>query len=80
MGGTGRDWVNLPGNLIPLHTSCHLFVESNRQWATNAGFLVSANGILTATQIAIEHAVHGVIFLGDNGGFRPLTPGEGYPA
>lgn len=83
-GGTSREWVNLPGNLILLHgsgtTGCHFFVESNREWATNAGFLVSANGILIATQVAIDHAVHGVVYLTDNGGFRPLEPGEGYAA
>jgi hypothetical protein len=36
-------------------------------WATDAGFLVSANGITVASDVPIVHAIHGVCLLTDDG-------------
>lgn len=81
MGGTSRAWVNLPGNLVLLHgsgtTGCHSKVESERLWAMDAGFLVSANGARLATAVPIVHAVHGLCTLDDEGGFSPILRGQG---
>jgi hypothetical protein len=82
MGGTKREWVNLPGNLVLLHgsgtTGCHGKVESKRLWATDAGFLVSANGTEVSAEVAIVHAVHGICFLDDLGNADKIKRGQGY--
>lgn len=43
-GGTERELVNLPGNLVLAHgsgtTSCHGRIEGNREWAREQGFRV----------------------------------------
>ena len=74
VGGTSVEWVNLPGNGVLLCRTCHQHVESNRSWAADAGFLVSMNGWATASQVLIEHRVHGKVFLLDDG---TVSKGEG---
>lgn len=70
-GGTSLAWVNLPGNLVMLCgsgvTACHGDVESYRMAAMSAGFLVSMNGWAVSSQVRIDHAIHGFVFLLDDG-------------
>ena len=73
MGGSKRAWINSPANLVILcgHATspdgCHQWVESNRDAARDAGFLISANGNLTASQVPIEHAIHSTVYLCEDG-------------
>ena len=41
MGGTSRLETNLASNGIALCRRCHMYVESERDWARNKGFLIS---------------------------------------
>lgn len=69
-GGTNRPFINLPGNLVLLHGTgtekCHGFVESNGLWSQDNGFKVR-EGRWLPTQVSIEHAVHGLVYLLDDG-------------
>lgn len=38
-GGTWRG-VNSPSNLLLLHPTCHVHIESEREWAVSNGYLV----------------------------------------
>jgi 5-methylcytosine-specific restriction enzyme A len=40
MGGTKRLDTNLAANGLAICRRCHMYVESERQWAINKGFLV----------------------------------------
>lgn len=74
MGGTTREWVNLPGNLILLCGSgtigCHSIVESDRAHYYANGFLIR-DGVRIASEVPIEHRVHGFVLLDDLGGLEP---------
>lgn len=74
-GGTSLAWVNLTGNLVLLcgsgTTGCHGFIESHRIWATDAGFLVSLNGVAVAADVSIVHAIHGLCRLTNDGAALP---------
>lgn len=69
MGGTRRDDTNSPANLVILCGSgvdqCHGTVESRRGDAYDRGVLVRQN--FDPSQVAIEHAVHGWVYLTDDG-------------
>lgn len=69
MGGTRRDDVNSPANLVILcgtgASGCHGIVESQRGTAYDLGFLVRMNGV--PSQVPIQHAVHGLVWLTDDG-------------
>lgn len=71
-GGTRRPWINLPGNLVLLHghgtSLCNGDVERDRARWTAAGFLVR-DGITLPADTPIEHAVHGLVRLDDEGGW-----------
>lgn len=73
-GGTTLAWVNLPANLVILCgsgvTECHGWVEKHRDKARELGFLVRLSGLLIAADVAIEHAVHGLVRLDDEGDYR----------
>ncbi len=72
-GGTGREFVNLSGNLVLAHgsgtTSCHGRIEGNREWARRQGFRV-ADGIVLPADTPIAHAAHGLVLLADDGTWR----------
>lgn len=72
-GGSTRPFINLPGNLVLLcgHGSvgCHFQVESERVWAEAAGFIVR-DGVTVPAAVPISHAVHGLVLLGDEGGYQ----------
>lgn len=69
MGGTRADYINWPSNLVILcgtgTTECHGWVESNRTKAKDLGLLVHWNHI--PSQRPIQHAVHGLCWLTDDG-------------
>lgn len=77
-GGTQRPWVNFPSNLILLcgHGSagCHLKVGTEGWWARDNGFVVR-EGRWLPTQVLVEHAVHGPVYLLDDGGISHEPPG-----
>ena len=77
MGGTRTAWVNQPANLIVLcgsgTTGCHGWVERNRAEALRDGFLISRIGIQTAENTQLQHALHGRVLLGNDGGWVPAT-------
>lgn len=81
-GGTRRLWVNEAANGLLLcgsgTTGCHGWVESNRAEARVQGFLVSANGRLNASEVAVtRHALLGSVWLEDDGTWFPSLPEEG---
>lgn len=71
MGGTSRAWIDAPANLVIVcgsgTTGCHGAIESNRNASRYAGFLVSANGLLRSEGVLIDHAIHGRVFMFDDG-------------
>lgn len=71
MGGTKARHANLPSAGVLLHgsgtTGCHGLVETHRGRAIEAGFLVSRLGVQKPSAVAIQHAVHGYCWLGDDG-------------
>lgn len=76
-GGTSLEWVNMAANGVILHGNgtqgCHSEVESNRARALALGFLIPANGIYTAVDIPIRHAVHGPTHLTNDGRAVPIS-------
>lgn len=75
-GGAGRKrwWVNLPCNGVLLCTECHVEVEKKRAEAVEAGFIVSALGIVRPHRVPIIHATHGRVWLDSRGGFSEVEP------
>lgn len=69
-GGSRRLFVNLPGNLVLLHgtgsVGCHFRVESDGLWSRDNGFKVR-EGRWLPTEVAIDHAHHGRVYLLDDG-------------
>lgn len=69
-GGTEREFVNLPGNLVLLcgsgTTGCHGEIEGNPAGARALGFRVD-DGITLPADTPIHHAVHGLALLADDG-------------
>lgn len=70
-GGDRRPESHLPGNLVLLHgsgtTACHGHVEGNRTESYNLGLLVKEP--TSPCEKPIEHAVHGLVLLDDEGGW-----------
>jgi hypothetical protein len=68
-GGDRRPDTNSPANLVILcgtgTTKCHGWVESNRTAAKELGLLVHWNS--SPSQAPIQHAVHGLCWLTDDG-------------
>lgn len=79
MGGDRR--AHTASNLVLLHgsgtTQCHGWVESHRTEATKLGLLVRRPS--TPLLTPIEHAIHGLVLLDDEGGFSPVDECEGAP-
>lgn len=73
-GGSRAPWINLPSNLIAVCgsgvTGCHWGFESNRLHAEAHGFVVR-RGIRTPAEIPIQHALHGLVYLNDDGTTTP---------
>jgi len=56
-------------------SGCHGAVESDRDAAYAAGFLVRINGRHVAADVAIRHKTLGVVYLDDDGGYAPAEEG-----
>jgi hypothetical protein len=69
MGGSWREDTNSPANFVILcgsgTTGCHGWVESHRSEAYELGLLVRQNNM--PSQVPIQHAVHGLCWLTDDG-------------
>lgn len=79
MGGDRKPETHSPANLVLLDgsgtTYCHGRVERFRSDAMARGFLLSKLGRDQPSEFAIEHAVHGFVYLVDDGSWRPVpTP------
>lgn len=75
-GGTRLEWVNRAANALLLSNHCHLRVEgrlpdSSRHWSKVRGWLVSQNGYLVATDVAVFYRGRWVL-LADNGDIREV--------
>lgn len=76
-GGTSDPARDLPANLLLLCGSatspygCHHWCEQREQEATDLGYVVSLNSVDDPRDIPVHHALHGLIYLADDGGWRP---------
>lgn len=75
-GGDPRPDVNLSSNLIAVHgsgtTLCHGKIESFRAEAYENGWLLHDGDV--PSQVAICHAVHGWVYLSDDGRYELAPP------
>ncbi len=73
MGGDRRPETHAAGNLVLLHghgsVGCHFEVESARMDSLASGLLISKNAVGIPASFVIDHAVHGRVYLNDEGGF-----------
>lgn len=70
MGGTKDPRINLSSNLVVLCAACHRWIESYRQAAYRAGWLVHRTAEPNATPI--ESRLHGRVLLADDGGIQQV--------
>ena len=79
MGGSRVWWINLPGNLLLLcgsgTTGCHGKVTNNPAAAEQGGFSVR-RGVILPEEIAVQHALFGVVFLLNDGTISYTPPEE----
>lgn len=70
-GGAGKraTWVNRAPNGVCLCNTCHAEVERDRAAARVVGWLVSRLSQHRPRDLAIPHAIHGVVYLDDDGGW-----------
>lgn len=78
-GGTRREWINWPSNLVTMHghgtSGCHGRVESHRDWAREHGWAVD-DGITRPAAVRMLHRPLGLwVLLRDDGSWSP-APGE----
>ena len=77
MGGTSLPWVGQAANGVVLcgsgTTGCHGYIERNRDIGRRMGLLISRNGVAVATDVPLDHALHGFVLLDNDGGFTPVT-------
>lgn len=78
-GGTRDAAVNRPSNLLLVcgtgSTGCHGDLTDNRQRdvALDAGWIVSTNSTDEPINVPVHHAVHGLIYLDDEGDWSPVA-------
>lgn len=79
-GGTSLTWVNAAANGVVLCEAHHRHVHANPAESYVNGFLVRANSIQRSDEVAINHKTLGLVYLNDEGGWRPAgespTPEE----
>ena len=74
VGGARRNpWINLPGNLLNLCPGCHEWIEHHREDARDCGWLVPM-GATISRDAPMLHALHGWVYLTDDGGYTPTQP------
>jgi hypothetical protein len=76
MGGDKKPETHSPANLVLLHgsgtTLCHGRVERHRTDAMARGYLISRHGGQPPSSFCIEHAVHALCYLLDDGSIRSV--------
>lgn len=76
MGGDRKPETHGPANLVMLCgsgvTFCHGWVEQHRTDAMARGYLISRHGGTHPAEFVIEHAVHGFVYLLDDGSVRQV--------
>lgn len=79
-GGSSDPAINAPSNLLTVcgtgTTGCHGWIGSSPAEALEHGYVVSLNSREAATDVPVVHAVHGVVYLLDDGTLR-LPPSWG---
>lgn len=68
MGGTRRTDVNLPSNLLHISDSCHLHIETWRQWSLDRGLLLRDDDAPRREQVLYRGEWR---YLDNAGGFEP---------
>lgn len=78
-GGTSDPALNRPSNLLLVcgtgSTGCHGDLTDNRQRtvALDAGWIVSTNSSDEPIQVPVHHALFGLVYLDDEGGWSPVA-------
>lgn len=65
-GGTSEPHIARASNGVALHGTCHAAIESERKDAEGKGFIIR-HGIELPRMVPIQHAVHGLVRLRDDG-------------
>lgn len=70
--GGRADWrkSNSPANLVTICLDSHEWIESRREEAYDAGWLVREND--DPAEIPVHHQIYGLIYLLDDGSVRPV--------
>lgn len=82
-GGSGDPAINRPSNLLLVcgtgSTGCHGALTDNAQRlvALDAGWIVLLNTTDDPIDVPVHHAVHGLIYLDDEGGWSPVPHVDG---
>ena len=64
-GGTSNPVIALPSNCLTLCGDCHSWVESHRERAHAAGFLVYQ--AMDPAEVSVRHAIWGAVHLTESG-------------
>lgn len=74
-GGSSDPAINLPSNLLLVcgsgTTLCHGWIGRHPEMARLRGFTVSTNSKNDPAEMKVEHAIHGWVYLTNDGGWRP---------
>lgn len=73
MGGTSDPRINLPSNLVALCRGCHDYIERNRVWALQEGWLVSMTRRARPETTPVNTGLHGRVLFDDIGGVTRVT-------
>lgn len=76
-GMGGRKSKQRPSNVVWLESIINGLITSDAEWQAEAvrrGIAISLHA--DPLMVPIEHAVHGLVLLDDDGGWEPLTPTE----
>lgn len=75
-GGSSDPAINSPANLLLVcgtgTTGCHGWIGERPEEARDEGYAVSLNSRQDPASVPVHHAVHGLIYLTDDGGWRPV--------
>lgn len=73
-GGSSDPAINAPSNLLTVcgtgTTGCHGWIGSSPAEALEHGYVVSLNSLEATADVPVVHAVHGVVYLLDDGTLR----------
>lgn len=82
-GGSSDPAINRPSNLILVHgsgtTLCHGDLTDNRDrdFALEHGWVISTNSKQEPIDVPVHHALHGLIYLDDEGTWSPVPQVDG---